>query len=122
MDTRPAHRPMDATRFAAGEFAFPAPRLKSTLRYAGDSFMKRMLIVVALAGISTSAGGCCCGRGLCCLWPQPAPVAPAPVPACPPPAYDPCATPPVTYGPPPATTYAPGYPAGTPVYTPAPQW
>jgi len=78
--------------------------------------MKRMLYVVALAGMSVSASGCGCCRGLC-PWGQPAAVvAPAPVPACPP-AYDPCATPGVTYAPAPAGGYAPG----TPVYT-APQW
>ncbi|MEX2315613.1 MAG: hypothetical protein WD669_00570 [Pirellulales bacterium] len=75
--------------------------------------MKRMMIVLALAGLTAGAGGCCCCRG---LWPQTAVVAPAPAPACPP-AYDPCATPPMTYGPPPAAAYP-----QTPVYTTPPQW
>jgi hypothetical protein len=73
--------------------------------------MKRMMMVMALAGISVS--GCCCCRG---LWPQQAVVAPVAAPAPCPPAYDPCATPPVTYGAP-AGTYAP-----VPGYTPPPQW
>lgn len=77
--------------------------------------MNRMLFVIAIAGTAVGASGCCCCRA---LWPQQAVVAPAPVSACPPPAYDPCATPPVTYGAPPVSGYAPS----TPVYQSAPQW
>lgn len=66
--------------------------------------MKRIMIALALAGMTFGASGCCCCRG---LFPQTvAAVAPAPAPVACPPAYDPCATP-VTYGTAPMGTYAP---------------
>jgi hypothetical protein len=74
--------------------------------------MKRMMFSLALAGVTVCASGCCCCRG---LFPQTVAVAPAPA-ACPPVAYDPCATPGVTYGTAPVGTYAPpaaAYPAPT---------
>jgi hypothetical protein len=74
--------------------------------------MKRMMFALAMAGVTVGASGCCCCRG---LFPQTVAVAPAPV-ACPPAAYDPCATPGVTYGTAPVGTYAPpatAYPAPT---------
>ena len=76
--------------------------------------MKRMMIALALAAITFGASGCCCCRG---LFPQTLAVAPAPAPVACPPAYDPCATPGVTYGTAPMGTYAP-----QPVYNPAPTW
>jgi hypothetical protein len=76
--------------------------------------MKRFAIALALAGLTVGASGCCCCRG---LFPQTvAAVAPAPAPVACPPAYDPCATPGVTYGTAPVGTYAPpatAYPAPT---------
>lgn len=77
--------------------------------------MKRIVIALALAGMTFGASGCCCCRG---LFPQTvAAVAPAPAPVAYPPAYDPCATPGVTYGTAPVGTYAP-----PPAIVPPPTW
>lgn len=69
--------------------------------------MNRMLMLAAVLGLASSAGGCCCFSN---WFRQPtAPVASAYPPA--PAACDPCTTAPVTYG-----TAAPVLP-----YTPPPQ-
>jgi hypothetical protein len=75
--------------------------------------MKRMMIALAVAGMIFGASGCGCCRGLI---PQTVVAAPAPPPVAYPAAYDPCATPGVTYGTAPMGTYAPAN------YAPAPTW